>query len=363
MTPKQRIMASLRGLETDRVAWSPFLAYWWDAQPEALQKRGQLAFMKEIGADPLLRGFHTLFRKDYDYSKVAIREKTDGDKKYIIYDTAAGTLTECHTYVSQANTWYLTEHPVKTKNDWKTLAFIYENMRIIPDSAGFKDDVKVLGEEGLYVPAIGTEYKTCFQGLVEHWVGTEELAYALADTPELVGDCLNVMKQRALETVKASLETDAAEAFIFWEDSSTTNISPAFFEKYAAPEISEWAKLIHEENRLIIHHACGHIKDLLPYMAKTGIDAIESVSPPPTGNIEIWDAAANLPDGIALIGGIEPVNFLKLSSPELEKYAGDLLSRMKDIKRRGYILANSDSCPPGVAVEKFKLISDIVKRM
>jgi hypothetical protein len=31
------------------------------------------------------------------------------------------------------------------------------------------------------------------------------------------------------------------------------------------------------------------------------------------------------------------------------------------IDPRHYLLANSDSCPPGVSVEKFRLVTDIVR--
>lgn len=83
--------------------------------------------------------------------------------------------------------------------------------------------------------------KTPFQDLVEHWVGTEELVYMLYDEPEKVEECLEVMREKDLETVKISVDSPA-EGFIFWEDSSTTNINPAIFQKYTAPIINEWGE-------------------------------------------------------------------------------------------------------------------------
>ena len=61
MTSHQRLLAALRGQEVDRLPWSPFLAYWWDFQPKSIQDRGQVAFLREIGAVALLRGFITAF--------------------------------------------------------------------------------------------------------------------------------------------------------------------------------------------------------------------------------------------------------------------------------------------------------------
>ncbi|MBQ1276545.1 MAG: (d)CMP kinase, partial [Flavobacteriales bacterium] len=126
------------------------------------------------------------------------------------------------------------------------------------------------------------------------------------DEPEVVEECLAVMQARDEETVRISVNT-AADGFIFWEDSSTTNISPAMFAKYTKPEIDRWGELVHGAGKLLVHHACGHLKDLLPLMARSNIDAIESISPPPTGNVTLQEAAAILPEHIALIGGLEPV--------------------------------------------------------
>jgi uroporphyrinogen-III decarboxylase len=92
-------------------------------------------------------------------------------------------------------------------------------------------------------------------------------------------------------------------------------------------------------------------------MATENVDAIESLSPPPTGNVEIWEAQAALGTRIGLIGGIEPVHFLELDLAGLRAYVEELLERMQPAH---YVLANSDSCPPGVTVEKFRLVTQIV---
>ena len=61
---------------------------------------------------------------------------------------------------------------------------------------------------------------------------------------------------------------------------------------------------------------------------------------------------------MSLIGGIEPVHFLTLEMDELRAYVEELLDR---INPHRYILANSDNCPPGVTVEKFRLVTEMVR--
>ena len=216
----------------------------------------------------------------------------------------------------------------------------------------------MLGEKGLGLPVLGLYDKTGFQSMVERWCGTVDLVYALYDFSEAVEECLSVIQEKDMETVRIAVKS-SAEGFIFWEDSSTTNISPEIFSKYTAPEINQWGKALHRANKLLIHHACGHLKDLLPLMAKTEIDMVESISPPPTGNIEIEEAVKLLPDRIGIIGGIEPTFIENCSLEMLEKRVKELLGVMEG---KRFILANSDSCPPGVTYEKFLLVSDLVKK-
>ncbi len=368
MTSRERLRAALRGRPVDRLPWSPFLAYWWEHQPQSLQDRGQIAFFRELGADGLLRGFLSPFTvSDLGGMNgpttppppgVTVRRSEQGDDIRVWLEAPVGTLTMLGRRSSQGNTRFLVEHPVKRREDYKVLSYIFERMVITPHYRPVAEQIAEVGEDGLSVPLISPFGKTPFQSLVEHWVGTEQLVFDLMDYPEEVEALLAVMSARAEEAVRISAASPA-EAFITWEDSSTTNVSPALFRRYIAPEMKRWADIVHAEDKLLLHHACGHVKNLLPIMAAEGVDSIESLSPPPTGNVEIWDAQAVLGRDTGLVGGIEPVMFLTLSLAELRAYVQNLLDRMDP---HGYILANSDSCPPGVSLEKFRLVTEMVRQ-
>jgi len=354
MTSKERLLNAIRGKEIDRIPWSPFLAYFWDFQPQDIKDKGQINFLEGIGADPLLRGFHRLF--NIVRKNCAIKEQTEGKEKVTTYETPIGTLREKHILSLQGNTWFLMEHPVKTKEDFKVLTYIFENTEVMPDFKAYNEEYKKYGERILSIPVISTELKTSFQSLLEHWVGTEELIYALLDYPEVVTECINAMKKPSSKSVEISANS-VAEGFISWEDTSTTNISPAYFDEYIAPEINEWCDIIHSAGKFYIHHACGHLKAIIGNMGKTKIDVIESISPPPTGNIELWEARKALPHHIALIGGIEPTVFLNSDIREFEQYVINLLGKMG---KGSFVIANSDSCPPGVSIDKFNLVRKLV---
>jgi len=356
MTSRERLLAAIRGEETDRVPWSPFLAYYWEHQSAERQAAGQVRYMQQLGADPLLRGFHTLF--DTKLENCTRTERLEGCKRYTVYETPVGTLEEEHTLSEGANSWFLTKHPVETEEDFKVLQYITEHTLLTENIASFEADKAAIGEGGLYLPVIGLSLKTGFQSLVEHWCGTENLVYALCDFPEVVEECLAVMGEKDNASLEISLNS-SADGFIFWEDSSTTNINPDLFSRYTAPQINAWGRRIHADGRFLVHHACGHLRDLLPLMAKTEADIIESISPPPTGNIDLPEAITKLPEAMGLIGGLEPVFLENCTMEQLDARVEELLTAMKG---RRFVLANSDSCPPGVAREKFLRVSEAVRR-
>ncbi len=375
MSSKERIMAALRGQDVDRIPWSPFFTYWWEARSEAIQKRGQHAYCLDIGADALLRGPTSAIRSSdvvglaeaplgapYNFIDdlpgcSLVRRARTGSKSVEI-DTPVGRLSNLLTYSESGNTWFVTEHMIKRKEDYKTLAYVVERMKIESCYEAVNEQIRELGEDGVYLPVISCFLKTPFQSLVENFVGTQQLAYDLYDFPDVVEETLAAMSRRALDGVRISLGSDA-EVFLTWEDTSTTLMSPDTYQKYVVPDLDAWSDAVHKEGKMLVHHACGHLKALLPIMRKQRVDAIESVSPPPTGNVEIWEAQEGLAGTKALIGGIEPVHFEALSDPGFDIYLNDMLDRLSE---RGFILANSDSCPPGVTEKKFRRVGEIVRQ-
>lgn len=356
MTPKERILAAIRGESVDRTPWSPFLAYWWEAQREQLRRPGQLSYMESVGADPLLRGFGAAWQVEFCGVERSASERAGVRRERL--STPVGALELGYRYSREGDTWFLVEHPVRRLEELKVLQWIYEHARVTP--SGEADELwRAAGERGVVLPLVGVECKTCFQSLIEKWVGTENMAYFAADAPEKVEECLLTMRYASERTAELSADS-AAEGFIFWEDSSTTNISPDMFARFAAPEIAAWGNALHSAGKLLVHHACGHLAGLLERMGALPIDAIESISPPPTGDIDIGDAFELLPRHVALIGGIEPVFFLNCTDAELEARVDELI---KISRGRRYVLANSDSCPPGVSERKFKTVSEAVRAL
>lgn len=362
MTSKERLLAIIRGEPADRGAWAPFLTYWWDRNLIAgAEKLGEVGFKRAVGADLLMRGhrdrptnliYNNLNMFQMNYGTTKLTESIRGNRKYEAYETPVGSLQASYIYSPTGNTWFLQEHPVKVAADFKILAYIAADINLTADYRDYEEECSN-NPDTLYLPLITPYKKTAFQSLIEYWVGTEELCYLLADEPDAVEEALAAMQRTSMEAARISA-ISPAEAFISWEDTSTTSISPAWFEQYILPEINGWCDIVHSAGKLYVHHACGHLRGLVPLIASSKIDAIESVSGPPTSNIPFCEFFDLMPERIAVIGGIEPTFFIRSTDEELEERVDFLCERFKG---KRFIMANADSCPPDVDIDKFGLIS------
>lgn len=357
MTSKERILAALEGGPVDHLPFSPFLAYVWESFPKEIQDLGQLAFHHRVGADPLWRGAPCPVKTILPQAMECRRTEGDG-RTFVEIETPLGTLRQAWARSAHGNTTFLVEYPLKSEQDYKIQCWIEENVTMVPDPEPVAAHFAGPGREGLSVGMLIPRGKSAFQTLVETLAGTEELAYALADFPDTVEALWRTMVARDIEAVKLTVQSPHYTHFITWEDSSTQNYSPAQYDAYIGTEIGEWCALLAASGKRYMQHACGHVTALVGRMREQGVYAVESLSPPPTGNMTVREARQVVGSSMGIIGGIEPTHFLNLTVDELKPYVASVIA---EAAGGPFVLANSDSCPPGVSIEKFELVAEMVR--
>ena len=357
MTSKERILAALHGKPVDHIPFCPFLAYVWEHFPQAIRDAGQLAFHDRIGADPLWRGAPCPV-KAIPPSGMECKYTESNGRSGMAITTPVGSLHQSWARSEIGNTSFLIEHPLKTEKDYKVQVWIEENTTLSYDLAPVNSHFDGEGTAGLSLGMLIPRGKSAFQTLIEHLAGTEELVFALADFPDAVVSLWRAMVEKDIEAVRLAAQSPYSH-FITWEDSSTQNYSPTQYDTYIGSEIGEWCRILSDHGKYYTQHACGHLAALIARMKAHGVYAVESISPPPTGNITIRDARRVMGSSMAIIGGIEPTQFLRLSEADLKPYVQSVID---EAAGGPFVLANSDSCPPGVTLSKFELVADIARR-
>jgi len=65
------------------------------------------------------------------------------------------------------------------------------------------------------------------------------------------------------------------------------------------------AAAAHAAGKFYIHHSCGHLHDLLSLYRKTKMDAVDTFTVPPLGNVTVGEGRKLLGDRIAIIAGLQ----------------------------------------------------------
>ncbi|MHC4883661.1 MAG: uroporphyrinogen decarboxylase family protein [Planctomycetota bacterium] len=355
MTSRERITAALFGQEVDHLPFCPFLAYVWEHMPKATQEAGPLAFHQRVGADPLWRGAPCPVRAILP--EVEVKSYTKGGLHVTETITPVGTLRQGGRHSGTGNTHFLLEHPLKSEEDYKVQLWIEEHTRFEYDPSNLEAHLAGDGREGVSISTLIPRGKSAFQSMIEHHVGTEELNYALLDYPETVEALWSQMLENDLTAARLAAQAPV-DFFITWEDSSTQNYSPAQYEQFIGSELRQWCELLKAQKKHYIQHACGHMNDLVIPVMEAGAFAVESLSPPPTGNVSLREAREKVGEALGIIGGIEPTEFLNRTEAELPAYVEEVIA---DGQGGPFVLANSDSCPPGVTEEKFRIVAQAAK--
>ena len=354
MTSRERLTAYFNNEIPDRVGSSflinPYYTKSLPGNPEPL------SVLKEVGADIIDRDCSLPY--DKKFKNVEFRHEVINGETRISYETKIGKIWETYAGIlSWGDLPFKKEHFIKTVEDYKIFTYILEDMEIVPNYDWWEERNELIGDHGIVVPQI-TEFRSSLEFLVEE--NLEKTIYDMMDYPDIVGTMMSAMREKNIEMCKVAAESPAT-VFNIWEDSSTTLLSPSMFEEYVLPEFKEFTEILDKSGKKLVHHACGLIKGLLPLMKTENVFAFESITPYTTGDVTLPECGEAWGDKFLMIGGLDPAFLASCTEEELEKQVVSVLDKLSDLRRKT-VIANGDSLPPGVSIEKLKLIVDIAKR-
>ena len=378
MSSRERILAALQAQPVDRIPFVPLIdTYSILDMPKHIQGamqaaagegywQGMLAAIREIGCDILLRhvyvtrsagGAPHLNGFGRFLSPVTTHSHMDGSVLVEILETPIGSLT---------GTWGFTDmhgwipHPIKhlvtNQEELKIFAYAVDHLCLEkpePDFENFVKAEKALGEDGL---ATTSFLNTPLMDLIETCWGLENTYYLLHDYPGEVEAILDRLHQVQRLTVERIAESPV-RVVIEYENTSSTLLSPAIFQRYCLPILNEYAGILKPTGKIFLVHMCGKLKAFQNDLAAADFSGIADISPLPTGNFTLDEAAASLP-GKIVIGGIDATTFIEPDLHKVEAKIAGLIERIRPYQ--GVLLGSADTAPRGTPLETFQLIQHLV---
>jgi uroporphyrinogen-III decarboxylase len=366
MTSRERLLAALRGDPVDRIPWSPCVDGYFLSSLPAGEKLDEQGFHKAIGADAMLRHV-ALYESTAPATggkpanpRVDCRmERLDDGTLRFTYETKVGSLVEEFKWNPESPNipWFI-KRKLQTIEDIKIYMYALETWTAAPDPEHFRAAVLRLGDDGLVTtsgPASPMEH------LINIEMGLEKLTYALADDPDTMQQCFELMHRNNLETYGILAESEA-EIVISYENLSTTLTSPAHYERFDQSHCNDYASVCRRGGKTYLTHMCGRLRGFAGPLCHAHQDGFIDVAPAPTGDVAFGEAKAGWAKDKVLVGGIDATAFARLSPEEMRVYVRELLVEIE--KGAGslhkFILGSGDALPKGTPVPVVRAVSETV---
>ena len=361
MTPRDRILAILRGESTDQVPWFGDLDYWATSliaqqrKPQDFKESADyIQWHRSLGVGFYLQGFFP-FKTLLDLEERAWHE---GNRRYRELVTPVGNLRECWEYLPASYAEAPVEHLVKSEEDLPALRYVYEHSSWEEDYDYAWRRLEQIGDQGIllcYLP------KSPFMHLVALEAGIVAVTFSEMNAPDEFAQTLAVMKRAFDRAARIAVESPA-EALMIPENLSAEMIGPRFFETYMRLYQEEWIQAIARAGKSSFIHMDGTLKGLLRKQASTGVTVIEAMTPEPVGDLSVglWAETAGDPRTV-LWGGIPGSYFTPhVSDEEFDRHVREVLDVMRQEPR--YVLGVADQVPPDGLERRVKRVGELVDR-
>lgn len=153
----------------------------------------------------------------------------------------------------------------------------------------------------------------------------------------------------ALVEYTAELPVDAILFGDDWGDQRGVIIGPERWRKFLK---SRWAKIYaatHRAGKIVMHHSCGSVAELMPDIIEIGMDVLESVQPEAAGMCP-YELKRRWGDRIAFWGGLGSQSTIPFGTPQ--EIRAEVRQLCREMGRGGgYILAPAKSLQPETPTE------------
>jgi hypothetical protein len=360
MTGKERILAALKCQPVDRVPWVPLVVpYTINGFPKDAPHRvaeAQRAVGCDIWTQAVVDRIGLWLPKNGSKVK-KIQYFVDGD---VVsgYDTPEGCITERQRSGVGGSINAPVEYLIKTPGDLRAYRYVLEHsfLFVADYTEHYAWEEKAVGEDGVITDvSIGMSPHQMFINML---AGVENTYYLHDDVPELFDEVMYMMHNQYKQQIRETAKRSRADIFISSENTSWTTISPERYEKYCASQLSEYADILHEFGKLHVIHMCGKLRHMCEKIAGCRFDGVADLAPAPTGDMELWEVAAALPEH-SVKGGIGCDTFLSDDPQDCYRKAMEILEKTRG--RLGVLLGSGDSVPNGTSMENLRAVAMAVK--
>lgn len=277
MTVRERIQLALAGERPDVV---PFTLYeWMSDDATAVAALGQLG----LG---LIRhaGTYQAHTPNVTYhSENFVRDGRRWNRHTI--RTPVGEVSR----LSQEG--WVQEYYVRRPEDYRVLEFMVRDTRYQPSYDTFRALDHELGDRGVTLIGAG---RSPLQTILVDYAGLERFSCDIADECEELCSLYHALVEKQRELLWIIAE-GPGEVVKLWENLTGEVIGARRFAHLHLPFYEEWGRVLHAHGKRLIAHFDGRLACLSDGLAASPLDGLESLTPPPEGDLSLGEARRLFP--------------------------------------------------------------------
>lgn len=377
MTNRQRLLTAIKGEMPDVIPFAPRLDLWYSANkssgtlPEKYRESSQDEISRAEGwalhkinpayqdvrrpEDHLHWGLGILSFREmvFGYSlppDVDVAVKKENGRTRITYNTPKGSVSTCVVFTEEMRRAGVTgfaieEFAVKGPEDYKPLAYIFENLKLHPDWDDFIKWEEAIGEDGLAFTMAGRAASPMHH-IQKYFIDATEFFFHYKDYHKE----LKALEESLVPFFDQTLDIIArspAKA-VYWGANFDDMITyPSYFQADIMPWVGKAAEVLGAKGKFVSCHCDGENKGLIDLIRDSGMHVAEALCPAPMTKVPIEDYYSRWSDKLTIFGGIPSTLLLEetTSEEEFEAYLDHLFKAVAPGRRM--IFGIADSVPPG----------------
>jgi len=393
MTHKERMLKAARGEWADQLPWAPRIDLWHNSNSmrgtlPARYRRG--ATLDEI-TDDIGGGYHKivpeflkvrspednidrgigvyrLWGMAYRPELVGVdREvKKEGDSTLVTYHTPLGSVS-CRVLYSEemkqagVSFPWITEHVIKESKNYKTVGYIFENAKVLPDYENYLEFHRKVGDKGIAV-AFGNVAGSPMHHIMKEFLDATTFYFEMYDHPKEMQQLCEDMEPY-FDQIFRVLTDSPAEVIFLGANFDEMITYPPFFRDHIMPYLQKFSDMLHSKGKLLLCHCDGENKGLLDLILESGMDIAEAVCPQPMTKVTISEVKKAFKGKVTIFGGVPSVALLEesMSDDEFEDFMENLFREIAPGER--FILGVSDTTPPDAKFERLLRITEMVREL
>ncbi|HHW71516.1 MAG TPA: hypothetical protein GX392_09335 [Clostridiales bacterium] len=216
---------------------------------------------------------------------------------------------------------WIQKYWLETKEDYKVMTYIIKNTEYYPDYETFILKENEIKPYGVALIAAG---RTPMQTILVDYVGLEKFSYHLFDYEDELMELYNVLLDAFTRQIQLIAEGPGRFVSVL-ENFTAETMGPVRYSQYHIPVYEELFPLLQSADKIVGTHYDGKLKSCKDLIAKAPIDLIESLTPPPEGDMTLAECRAVWPKKL-FWSNINVSNYY-LSAKELKELVVDLVKQ------------------------------------